>query len=168
MCCLVLISCPRLIWAVPPGIPGPSEGFGPHFVGPSLAERLDQILPEPFPRPDPPASDVVGSAMSSDSFERFREVAAEVREASLREACEQVVHTLQRAESSLSGTEGHNVPGTSAGIDEGGADFEDLSVDLVDARDQHTQVPGVTKLLPVLLAAPGYPLETVWVGTTLP
>ena len=168
MCCLVLISCPRLIWAVPPGIPGPSEGFGPHFVGPSLAERLDQILPEPFPRPDPPASDVVGSAMSSDSFERFREVAAEVREASLREACEQVVHTLQRAESSLSGTEGHNVPGTSAGIDEGGDDFEDLSVDLVDARDQHTQVPGVTKLLPVLLAAPGYPLETVWVGTTLP
>ncbi|CAE7861303.1 unnamed protein product [Symbiodinium microadriaticum] len=106
--------------------------------------------------------------MSSDSFERFREVAAEVREASLREACEQVVHTLQRAESSLSGTEGHNVPGTSAGIDEGGDDFEDLSVDLVDARDQHTQVPGVTKLLPVLLAAPGYPLETVWVGTTLP
>ncbi|OLP92002.1 hypothetical protein AK812_SmicGene26233 [Symbiodinium microadriaticum] len=141
---------------------------------PTFIQDDDELAAPPDPggmvltRPDPPASDVVGSAMSSDSFERFREVAAEVREASLREACEQVVHTLQRAESSLSGTEGHNVPGTSAGIDEGGADFEDLSVDLVDARDQHTQVPGVTKLLPVLLAAPGYPLETVWVGTTLP
>ena len=118
--------------------------------------------------PNPTGNAEASSAIPPDNFERFRTVAAEVREVSLREACEHVMHTLQRAESSLPGTEDPNVPGATTGIDERDADFEDLSVDLVDARDQHTQAPGVTKLLPVLLAAPGYPLETVWVGTTLP
>ena len=27
---LVWFSCPYLVWAAPSGVPGPSEGFGPH------------------------------------------------------------------------------------------------------------------------------------------
>ena len=169
LCCFALLSCPRLLWAAPSDIPGPSEGFGPHFVGPSLAERLDIVLPEPLPAPpDPSANQACGSAAISDNFGRFRDVAAGVREASLHEACEQVVHTLHRAETSLSAVDVPDAPGIPSGIDEGDADFEDLSVDLTDARDQHTQAPGATKLLPVLLAAPGYPMETVWINTTIP
>ncbi|CAE7440042.1 hypothetical protein AK812_SmicGene41940 [Symbiodinium microadriaticum] len=118
-------------------------------------------IPDPAnPMPDPVAR--------PDNFESFRDAAVAVRETPLREACEDVVHLLHREELLPSVPAGRPDTGPSHVFEAEEADFEDLSTDLVDARDQHVQSPGVAKLLPVLLAAPGYPLETVWINTNIP
>ena len=169
LCFMVLYSCPRLVWAVPEGIPGPNEGFAPHFVGPSLAEVIDRVMPEPLPvTTEPPDTPVTDSGAGQDSYDSFREAAVAVRETSLVEACEAIVRSPQRGAASTSAPGSRFSAATVNAPVPDESDFEDLSADIIDARDQHVQSPGTTKLLPILLAAPGYPLETVWISTTIP
>ena len=126
---------------------------------------MPENLPGPTDRlPHPPEE----SATEADRHARFSAVTAEVRESTLQEACSNVMQSLGQSEEAPSGS-GH--PGASnehPSYDFASATaFEDIA-EPVDARDQHVPAPGIAKTIPVLLAAPGYPLEVLWFGLDVP
>ena len=138
-------------------------------MGPSLAEVLEHVLPEDMPPPtEQPSHSSEGQAEDLNSHARFRAITAEVRESSLHEACGDAMRLLSRSDEAPLGSEAVCAPGTQPNLDIANVTaFEDIA-EPIDARDQHVPAPAIAKTAPVILAAPGYPLEIIWVGLDIP
>ena len=143
-------TCPVQVWAAPDNIPGPAEGFGPHFTRPPIPAASEGSMPEASPVRTPDVEEQVSPDDAQPAFADLRAIVAQTQAESLHEAYDDVHAALDQV--------------AAAGIE-----VEPQSeVPVTDFRDQHVSRSGMDMLIPVVLTAPGYRLETLWLQTAIP